>query len=110
MALSVKNPPINVGDVRGMGSIPRSERSPGGGHGKPLQDSYVKNPMDRGARQARIRGCKELEMTEVSWHTHRYICCSVAQLCPTLCSPMDCSTPGFPVSHHLLQFAKTQGH
>ena len=49
-----------------MGSIPRSERSPGGGHGKPLQDSYVENPMDRGARQARIHGCKEVEMTEVS--------------------------------------------
>ena len=26
-----------------------------------------------------------------------YICCSVAQSCPTLCNPMDCSTPGFPV-------------
>ena len=28
-------------------------------------------------------------------------CCPVAQLCPTLCDPMDCSTPGFPVLHHL---------
>ena len=27
--------------------------------------------------------------------------------CPTLCSPMDCSTPGFPVLHHLLEFAQT---
>ena len=27
-------------------------------------------------------------------------CCSVAQSCPTLCNPMDCSTPGFPVLHH----------
>ena len=28
-------------------------------------------------------------------------CCSVTQSCPTLCDPMDCSTPGFPVLHHL---------
>ena len=33
--------------------------------------------------------------------------CSVAQSCLTLCDPMDCSTPGFPVLHHLLEFAKT---
>ena len=33
--------------------------------------------------------------------------CSVAQLCPTVCSPMDCSMPGFPVLHHLLEFAPT---
>ena len=35
-------------------------------------------------------------------------CCSVAQSCPTLCDPMDCSTPGFPVFHHLPEFAQTQ--
>ena len=34
-------------------------------------------------------------------------CCSVARSCPTLCDPMDCSTPGFPVLHHLLEFAQT---
>ena len=32
----------------------------------------------------------------------------VAQLCPTLCDPMDCSTPGSPVLHHLPEFAQTQ--
>ena len=32
--------------------------------------------------------------------------CSVAQLCLTLCNPMDCSMPGFPVLHHLLGFLK----
>ena len=31
--------------------------------------------------------------------------CSVSQLCPTLCDPMDCSTPGFPVLHHLPELA-----
>ena len=32
---------------------------------------------------------------------------SVAPLCPTLCDPMDCSVPGFPVLHYLLEFAQT---
>ena len=31
-------------------------------------------------------------------------CCSVTKLCLTLCNPMDCSTPGFPVPHHLPEF------
>ena len=35
---------------------------------------------------------------------------SVAQLCATLCDPMDCSTPGFPVHHHLLELTQTQVH
>ena len=33
-----------------------------------------------------------------------------AQSCPTLCDPMDCSTPGFPVLHHLPEFAQTHAH
>ena len=43
----------NVGDL---GSIPRSERSPGGGHGNPHQYSCLENPMDRGARRATVHG------------------------------------------------------
>ena len=35
---------------------------------------------------------------------------SVAQSCPTLCNPMDCSTPGFPVHHQLLELAQTYVH
>ena len=35
---------------------------------------------------------------------------SVAQLCPTLCDPMDCSTPGFPVDHQLPELAQTHVH
>ena len=37
-------------------------------------------------------------------------CCSVAHLCLTLCNPLDCSMPGFPVLHHLLEFAQTHVH
>ena len=35
---------------------------------------------------------------------------SVAQSCPTLCDPMDCSTPGFLVHHQLLEFTQTHVH
>ena len=37
-------------------------------------------------------------------------CCSVAKSCLTLCNPMDCSAPGFPVLHHLPEFAQTHVH
>ena len=51
---AVKNLPANAGDVRDMGWIPGLGRSPGGGHGNPLQDSCLENPMDRGAWQATV--------------------------------------------------------
>ena len=35
---------------------------------------------------------------------------SVVQLCPTLCHPMDCSMPGLPVHHQLLEFTQTHVH
>ena len=38
---------------------------------------------------------------------HTSICCSVTHSCPTLCDPMDCSMPGFPVLHHLPELAQT---
>ena len=37
-------------------------------------------------------------------------CCSVTNLCLTLCNPKDCSMPGFPVPHHLSEFAQVQVH
>ena len=45
----VKNLPASAEDIRDMGSIPGSERSPGGGHGSSLQYSFLENPMDIGA-------------------------------------------------------------
>ena len=56
VALVVKNPPANVGDAKGEGSIPGSGRSPGGGDGNPLQDSYLGNPKDRVAWRATVYG------------------------------------------------------
>ena len=54
MALVVKNPPVNEGDIRDMGLIPGSGRSLGGGIGNPLQYSCLENPMDRKAWQAAV--------------------------------------------------------
>ena len=45
---------ILQGDIRDSGSVPGSERSPGGGQGNPLQDSYLENPLDRGAWRATV--------------------------------------------------------
>ena len=43
--------------------------------------------------------------------TFTMVCCySVTKPCPTLCDPIDCSTPGFPVLHYLLEFAQIHVH
>ena len=164
----------------------RLGRSPGEGHGKPLQYPCLESPMDRGAWWDRgVRGAtKELDVTEqlnnnsqkqnqsVGWLGQRplnkkiqtkmilnllyieyVLMCqwgvpggsiqsrftrsykisqvftgmtmiswdnsaqdnsvqfsSVAQLCPTLCDPMNRSTPGFPVHHQLPEFTQTHIH
>ena len=54
VVLVVKNLPATAGDVRDMGSIPGSGRSPGERHGNSLQSSCLENPMDRGASQAMV--------------------------------------------------------
>ena len=54
--LVVKNLPANEGDIRDMGPIPGSGRSPGGEHGNPLQYSCLENSMDRGAWWATVHG------------------------------------------------------
>ena len=56
VALAVKNPCANAGDVRDLGSISGLGRSPGGRHGNPLQYSCLENPMDRGTWQAAVHG------------------------------------------------------
>ena len=50
----VKNTPANAGDLRDVGSVLGLVRSPRGGHGNPLQYSYLENPMDRGAWWATV--------------------------------------------------------
>ena len=87
--LVVKNPPVNAGDVRDVGSIPGSERSPGGGHGNPLQYSCLENPMDWGASWATVHRVAKGQ-TRLKWlsmHTrlifgfyNMYLASLVAQL------------------------------
>ena len=53
--------------------------------------------------------------TQLSSWSNSHICTSVqfssvTQSCPTLCDPMDCSTPGFPVHHQLSAFTQTHVH
>ena len=72
VALSVKNPPDNAGDIRDMGLIPGSESSPGRGHGNALQYSCLENPMDRGAWWATVHRVikSSTGLKPLSTHTH----------------------------------------
>ena len=76
------------------------------------QGSLVcRNPWD--LKESYMTEWNELNWTEHGWHSVN-ICSvqfsSVAQSCPTLCDPMDCSTPGFPVHHQLPEFTRTHVH
>ena len=68
----VKNPPANAGDLRDIGSIPGSGRSPGGGHGNPLQYSCLENPMDKGAWWATVNGVAQswTRLMQLNMHAH----------------------------------------
>ena len=72
LALVVKNPPANVGDIRNAGLIPGSGRAPGGGHGNPLQYSCLENPMDRAAWWATVHGVAK-SRTGLSDFTSLYV-------------------------------------
>ena len=62
----VQNLPANAGDIRDTGSIPGSGRSPGEGHGNPLQYSCLENLTDRGAWWATVHGVAESCTMEVT--------------------------------------------
>ena len=66
VVLVVKNLLANARDRRDGGLTPGLGRSPGGGHGKPLQYSCWKNCMDRGAWWASVHGVAEWDMTEAT--------------------------------------------
>ena len=67
MALVVRDPPANAGNVRDAGSIPGLGGFPGGGRGYPLQCSYVENPMEtEELGRAPVHRVAESNMTEVT--------------------------------------------
>ena len=69
MALMVKNPAANARDIRDPGSTPGSGRSPGEGHGNPLQYFCLENPRDRGAWQATAHGVVQsrTQLSNLAW-------------------------------------------
>ena len=75
-------------------------RSPGGGNCNPLQYFGLGNPVDRGSW--RVTGSQRVG--------HSVQFSSVSQSWPTLCDPMNRSTPGLPVRHHLPEFTQTHVH
>ena len=88
-----KESACSAGDL---GSIPGLGRSPGEGHGNPLQYSCLEYPQwteEPGRLQSRSDQIR-----------------SVAQSCPTLCDPMNCIAPGLPVHNQLPEFTETHVH
>ena len=73
MALVVNKLPANAGDIRDVGLIPGSERSPGRGNGKPLQYSCLENPHEQRRPEGYSpQGHKELDKTEVTEHSNTH--------------------------------------
>ena len=66
----MKNPSANTGDMRDTGSIPRSGRSLGGGHGSPLQYSCLENPhRQRSLAGYSPEGCRESVTAKATGHS-----------------------------------------
>ena len=107
----LKNPPVNAGYARDVDLIFELGRASGGGNGNPVQHFCLENPMGkRNLAGYSLWGRKEFGMTEHSTQSIIYHFSSVAQSCPTLCDPMNLSTPGLPVHHHLPEFTQTHVH
>ena len=78
VVLGVKNLPANAGNIRDMSSISGLGRSPGGGHGSPLQYSCLENPMDRGAWQATVHRVTQSQTQLKQLSTHA---CMIKNIC-----------------------------
>ena len=70
MALVVKNLSASSGDLRDADSIPGSRRSPGGGPGNLLQNSYLENPLDREAWRATVHRVAKSQTRLKQLNTH----------------------------------------
>ena len=130
-----KDLPANAGDIGDMGLIPASGRFPGGGNVFLLVFLYSQyscwgNPMNRGAWWATVHGVSksptrlsDWAYTHILWNIIKAIewgyadykvnllfSHSVPQSYLTLCDPLNCSTPSFPVLHYLLEITQTHVH
>ena len=72
VVLVVQNLPANARDIRDAGLIPGLGRSPGGGHGNPLQYSYLENPKDRGAWRAAVHRLTKSRTWLKRQHSHAH--------------------------------------
>ena len=86
----LKNPPANAGDKRDMDLIPGSGKSPGGGHGNPLQCSCLENPMNRGAWRVTVQRVAKTRTGLKQFSTHT---CQI-KLVPRLQHPSGLRTWG----------------
>ena len=92
-----------------------------------IWSSTVEQTQDQKPLRSKRKQVESLEKRKVTWKTHikkvfppwgnfrrqpliPCCCCSVTKLCPILCDPMDCSTPGSSVLHFLPEFAQTHVH
>ena len=75
--------------------------------GAPPDESFSTGPPRNSVNCIYFYSERKVTVTEKIKLT---LCCSVVQSCLTLCDPVDCSTPGFPVLHHLLGLAQTHVH
>ena len=69
----VRSVSVDTGDIRDSGLIPGSRRSPGGGHGNPLQYSCLENLMNRGAWQATVHRVAESQTQLERLSTHIFL-------------------------------------
>ena len=80
-----------------------------------IRDFFKKIGGTRGAFHANMGTIKDgscMDLTEAQEELHKKVlcCCSVAKSCPVLCGTINCSTPGSPALHCLLEFAQTHVH
>ena len=107
--LSGKESACSAGDP---GLIPGSRRSPGGGHGNPLQYSCLENPMDRGAWRATVHGIakSQTRLKPLSTHTHTLYSSGKAALSikPLLPEPLSWTSVVLPAqsSNHRIYFSR----
>ena len=87
----------------------------------PSTNTLLNTPLCYGPGSMQQRSeQKKISLKAFSYQPFSVICCSqypneipivqFTQSCPTLCDPMDCSTPGFPVHHQLPELAQTHVH